>query len=130
MRNFFRDRLSSFRPAIEGWRHVLRTQPNAWIHTIISIAVIAVGFWVQMDTRSWSLIAVTMAVVWITEIVNTAIEAAVDLASPDHHPLAKVAKDVSAAAVVIAAFAAVLIGILLLGPPLWSKGSELFSFIR
>jgi diacylglycerol kinase len=130
MVNFFRGRLSSFRPAIEGWRHVLRTQPNAWIHAIISIAVITVGFWVQLDAGSWPLIVVTMAMVWITEFVNTAIEAAVDLASPDLHSLAKIAKDVSAAAVVIAALAAVLIGILLLGPPLWSKGSQLFSFIR
>ncbi len=119
MGNFFRGRLGSFRPAFGGWWHVLRTQPNAWIHAVISLLIIAASFWVELDTLSWALIVLAMALVWITEFANTAVEAVVDLASPDHHPLAKVAKDVSAAAVVIAALAAVVIGILVLGPPLW-----------
>jgi diacylglycerol kinase len=60
-------------------------------------------------------------VVWIGEFVNTAIEAVVDMTMPDPHPLAKVAKDVSAAAVLIAAAGAVLVGLLILGPPLAEK---------
>jgi len=62
-----------------------------------------------------------IAIVWIAEFINTALEAVVDLASPAHHPLAKVGKDVGAAAVLIAALAAVLIGLLILGPPLWAR---------
>lgn len=68
-----------------------------------------------------------MALVWVAEFANTAIEAAVDVASPDHHPLAKVAKDVSAAAVLIAVLAAVIIGLLVLGPPLWARISGIAS---
>lgn len=127
MREFFRGRLGSFRPAFEGWWHVLRTQPNAWIHAAISIAVIGTGFWIQLDRVGWALIVLAMALVWIAEFVNSAIEAVVDVASPDHHPLAKVAKDVSAAAVVLAVLAAAIIGFLVLGPPLWARTIGMFS---
>ena len=127
MRDFLRSRWGSFRPALEGWRHVFGTQPNARVHAVISFAVISAGFWVQLDTGSWALIVLAMALVWVAEFVNTAVEAVVDLASPDHLPLAKVAKDVSAAAVVIAALAAVIIGLLVLGPPLWARANELYS---
>jgi diacylglycerol kinase (ATP) len=127
MRDFLRGRLSSFRPAMDGWRHVLRTQPNAWIHAIISLAVIVAGFWVGLDAGGWALIVLAMAMVWLAEFANTAIEAVVDLASPEHHRLAKVAKDVSAAAVVIAALAAVVIGILVLGLPLSVKVTALIA---
>ena len=64
--------------------------------------------------------------VFCAEFLNTAIEAVVDLASPEFHPLAKIGKDVGAAAVLVAALAAVLIGLLILGPPLWAKLTLLF----
>lgn len=127
MWKFIRGRIDSFKPALEGLRHVLQTQPNTWVHAFISLAVILLGFWVGLDLNSWAVIILTMALVWITEFANTAIEAAVDVASPDLHPLAKVAKDVSAAAVVIAALAAVIIGLLILGPQLWERISVLIS---
>ncbi len=114
-------RLASFRHAFAGWWYVLRTQRNAWIHAIISTAVFIVGLWVGLDRRDWAIILLTMVAVWMGEFINTALEAVVDLASPDIHPLAKVGKDVGAAAVLIAALAAVLIGLLILGPPLWAK---------
>ncbi len=119
--NFLRTRLSSFRHAFAGWWHVLRTQQNAWIHAVISTAVVVVGVWAQLDRRDWALLILTGTVVWMAEFINTALEAVVDLASPQLHPLAKVGKDVGAAAVLIAALAAVLIGLLILGPPLWAK---------
>jgi diacylglycerol kinase len=127
MRNFLRGRMGSFRPAFEGFAHVLRTQPNAWIHSFISLLVIVAGLWVQLDLASWAFIVLAMALVWVIEFANTAIEAAVDIASPKHHALAKVAKDVSAAAVVIGAIAAVVIGILVLGPRLWERITVLIS---
>ncbi|MEK7328988.1 MAG: diacylglycerol kinase family protein [Chloroflexota bacterium] len=113
--------LSSFRHAFAGWWYVLRTQRNAWIHAIISTAVFIVGLWVGLDRRDWAIILLTMVAVWMGEFINTALEAVVDLASPDIHPLARVGKDVGAAAVLIAAIVAVLIGLLILGPPLWEK---------
>jgi diacylglycerol kinase len=65
--------------------------------------------------------------VFTAEFINTAIEAVVDLASPGKHPLAKVGKDVGAGAVLVAALSAVLIGLLILGPPMWMKLSLMFG---
>jgi len=73
------------------------------------------------------MLVLTTAMVFAAEFMNTAIEAVVDLASPDKHPLAKIGKDVGAAAVLVAALAAILIGLLILGPPLWLKLISLFS---
>ncbi len=114
-------RLSSFRHAFAGWWFALRTQQNAWIHACASLAVYAVGLWVGLDRVEWAILFLTIGLVWVAEFVNTAIEAVVDLASPDLHPLAKVSKDVGAAAVLVAAFIAVIVGLLILGPPLWGK---------
>ncbi|MEK7310343.1 MAG: diacylglycerol kinase family protein [Chloroflexota bacterium] len=110
-----------FRHAFHGWWYVLRHERNARVHAIISVAVFVVGLWVGLDRRDWAVILLTMVAVWMGEFINTALEAVVDLASPEHHPLAKVGKDVGAAAVLIAALAAVVIGLLILGPPLWEK---------
>jgi len=121
MKSFFSARFASFRYAFHGWSHVLRTQQNAWIHTAIAIAVIIVGLWVNLPPRDWAVIVLTAALVFSAEFINTSIEAVVDLASPESHPLAKIGKDVGAAAVLVAALAAILIGLLLLGPPLWAK---------
>lgn len=118
---FFRSRLLSFRHALAGWWYVLRTQRNAWIHAAISVGVFAVGWWLGLERREWAIILLTMGLVWMAEFINTALEAIVDLASPETHPLAKVGKDVGAAAVLVSACAAALIGMLILGPPLWSR---------
>lgn len=118
---FVRARLRSFRYAFQGGWYVLRTQPNAWIHAGVSLAVILLALWLALPLRDWAVLALTMAMVWAAEFFNTAIEAVVDLASPAPHPLARTAKDVSAAAVLITAGAAVLVGLLVLGPPLWER---------
>jgi diacylglycerol kinase len=121
LRQFISLRLRSFRHAFSGWWYVLRTQRNAWIHAVISTLVFVVGFWLELDRQDWAIILLSMVTVWMGEFINTALEAVVDLASPQTHPLAKVGKDVGAAAVLIAALAATLIGLLILGPPLWAK---------
>jgi diacylglycerol kinase (ATP) len=117
---FIRKRLCSFRYAFAGWYHVLRTQPNAWIHAVFSVLVIGLAFWLRLPPRDWAILVLTMLAVWMGEFFNTALEAVVDMSMPDPHPLAKVAKDVAAAAVLLGAIAAVLIGLLILGPPLWA----------
>jgi diacylglycerol kinase (ATP) len=124
---FIHSRIESFGYAFRGWWHVLRTQHNAWIHAVIAILVFIVSFWLKLSSRDWAVIILTVAMVFTAEFINTAIEAVVDLASPQKHPLAKVGKDVGAAAVLIAALAAVLIGLLILGPPLWAKLAPLFT---
>jgi len=121
MLNFISSRLRSFIHAFHGWAHVMRTQHNAWIHVVIATMVLILGLWLGLPPRDWAVIILAITMVFAAEFINTAIEAVVDLASPRHHPLAKVGKDVGAAAVLVAALAAVLIGLLILGPPLYAK---------
>lgn len=121
MRNFIIARIASFRHAFHGWWYVIRTQRNAWIHASITTLVLILGLWLRLPARDWAVLILVIAMVWSAEFFNTSIEAVVDLASPVHHPLAKVGKDVGAAAVLIAAGAAVLVGLLILGPPLWQQ---------
>ena len=100
---------------------MLRTQRNAWIHTIASVMVFLLSFWLQLPARDWAVLIIAVAMVWTSEFINTALEAVVDLASPEHHHLARIGKDVGAAAVLIAAVSSILIGLLILGPPLWAR---------
>ncbi|MAT95753.1 MAG: diacylglycerol kinase [Anaerolineaceae bacterium] len=115
------NRAKSFQYAFDGWWFVLRTQHNAWIHAVITVAVVVVGLWLRLPLRDWAVLILTFMAVWMAEFMNTAIEAVVDMTMPDVHPLAKVAKDVAAAAVLVGALGAVLVGLLLLGPPLWQR---------
>ncbi len=114
-------RVRSFKYAFEGWFYVLRTQHNAWIHAIVSVAVFVMGLWLGISRLEWAILILTIMAVWMAEFMNTAIEAVVDMTMPEPHPLAKVAKDVAAAAVLVGACGAVLIGLLILGPPLWAR---------
>jgi len=120
-RDFFVSRLQSFRHAFRGWGFVLHTQRNAWIHALATSLTVLMALWLHLPLRDWAVLLVTIALVWTAEFINTALEAVVDLASPQQHPLAKAGKDVGAAAVLIAALTSVLVGLLILGPPLWEK---------
>jgi len=93
----------------------------------VATLVILMGLWLRLPARDWAVLILTITMVFTAEFINTAIEAVVDLASPARHPLAKVGKDVGAAAVLIAALAAVIIGLLLLGPPLYARLSSLIG---
>jgi diacylglycerol kinase (ATP) len=121
MKDFITSRITSFGHAFHGWAYVIKNEKNAWIHAIATIFVVIVATWLNVPLRDWAMLVLTVAMVWAAEFLNTAIEAVVDLASPVHHPLAKVGKDVGAAAVLIAACAAVVIGLLILGPPFWHR---------
>lgn len=114
-------RVLSFRYAFEGWSYVIRSQNNAWIHAAMTIGVIIFAFWLDVSRIEWSILILTIAFVWTAEFANTALEAVVDLVSPEDHHLAKIAKDVAAGAVLVSAVAAVIIGLLILGPPLWER---------
>ena len=119
MLKFFHLRLKAIGYALEGWWHVLRTQKNTWVHMVASLAVIFVGFCLHLSPQDWAILILTITLVWITEFINTAIEAMTDLISPEYSHLAKISKDVGAAAVLIAAGTSVIVGLLILGPPLW-----------
>jgi diacylglycerol kinase (ATP) len=114
-------RFDSFRHAFAGCLYMLRTQHNAWIHACATVAVTAMGLWLGLSRWEWVTIVLVIGLVWMAEFVNTALEAVVDLASPDLHPLAKVGKDVAAAAVLVGAITSVIVGLLILGPPLWAR---------
>jgi diacylglycerol kinase len=114
-------RARSFGYAAQGLAHVLRTQPNAWIHALATALVVVLALWLGLSRLEWAALVLTMAVVWSGECINTALEAAVDLAAPERQPLARAAKDAAAAAVLVAALGAVVVGLLILGPPLWER---------
>ena len=126
---FIVSRLTSFKNAIVGWWRVIKTQQNAWVHALATILVIVLAFWLQLPLWNWVVLILTIAMVWMAEFLNTALEIVVDLASPNLHPLARAGKDVGAAAVLIAAAAAVVIGIFIFGPPLLKKLEILLDVI-
>lgn len=111
----------SFGYAFAGLAYLFRTQRNARIHAAVGAAACLVAAWVGVSRAEWAVLVFTIALVLILEGLNTAVEAAVDLASPKYHPLAKVAKDLAAGMVLVAAIASVVVGLLILGPPLWAK---------
>lgn len=103
-------RLKSFKYASDGFVDLIKTQPNAKIHLLITGFVLAAGLYFQLSTTEWCIILLTIALVLAAEALNTALEYLTNLVSPDYHPLAGKAKDAAAAGVLIAAAIAVLVG--------------------
>lgn len=110
--------LRSFGAALIGVSYLIRTQRSAQIELVIGGAVVALAAWLRIALLEWAVLVLAIALVLSLEALNTAIELAVTLASPERHPLAKAAKDVSAAMVLIAAVASVIVGLVILGPRL------------
>jgi diacylglycerol kinase len=108
--------LKGFYFAFHGISYSFRTQLNFRIHCLISLLVIAVCFYLRITSAEWLWIIASMALVFIAELFNTAIETLVDLVSPEFNPKAGLIKDISAAAVLIAAIMALVTGILILLP--------------
>ena len=111
-----RKRIESFGYAFKGIATLFISQPNARIHAAVLSLVILAGFYFQIERSEWLTIVLISALVLSAEAMNTAIEFVVDLVSPDYHPLAGKAKDVAAAAVLLAAFGAVVIGLIIFLP--------------
>ena len=111
----------SFGFAAAGLTYLVRTQRNARVHLVAAAAISVTAAWLRLPAAHWAILLLAFALVISLEAINTAVEATVDLASPEFAALAKVAKDVGAAAVLIAAIFCVGIGLLLLGPPLLAK---------
>lgn len=111
-------RVQTFRYAFRGLATLLATQSNARIHALATIAVVGLGLWLGLARLEWLALVLTIGAVWSFEAMNTAIEAICDLVSPDPHPLVERAKDVAAAAVLVAALAALAVAALVFGPRL------------
>ena len=116
-----RNIIESFRFAFAGLWYALRTQRNTRIHLTIAAAVVGVGIWLHLSLTEWAVLTLTIGFVLVSEMLNTVAETLVDLVSPGYHPLAKTVKDVTAGAVLITAIISVIIGLLILGPPLWAR---------
>ena len=114
----------SFYFAFAGLGYLFRTQRNARIHAVVGAAACGAAYWLGISRAEWAVLLFTIALVLILEGLNTSIELAIDLASPDIHPFAKAAKDLAAGMVLIGAMASVGVGGLILGPPLWRKLNE------
>lgn len=115
------NRLNSLSYALAGWLYMLRRQKNTRIQAVASIAVMLLALWLQIDALRWAILILAITMVWMAEFVNAAVEAAINLSTQDFHPMAKVGKDVASAAVLLGVVASVLIGLLVLGPPLLQK---------
>lgn len=112
----WRRRVASFGHAGRGVWSALRSEVHLRFHAVATVVVVGLGFYCSITRLEWALVAISVASVWAAELLNTAIEALTDLASPDFHPLAGKAKDVAAGAVLLAAVGALVVGALVFGP--------------
>lgn len=105
--------------ALAGLRHALSTQPNFLIHLTVSTLVIVAGVFFQIPFLEWIIIFFIIALGLVIELLNTAIEATVDVATQKFHPIAKIAKDTAAAAMLVYAVGASVVGLLIFVPKIW-----------
>jgi diacylglycerol kinase len=116
--SYLGDRLGSFRHAFRGLAILFRHTPNAQIHLVITVVVLLLGWFFAISATEW--IAVLLCIGWVlaAESFNSALENLTDLASPAIHPLAGKAKDLAAAAVLIAAVVSLVVGVIIFWPKL------------
>ncbi len=112
--------IASFDYAFRGLWYALRTQRNAKVHVTIAILAIVMGIALRISTVEFAIVFVAITGVFMAELFNTVFELCVDLASPEYHPLAKVAKDMAAGGVLLSAMLSIVIGLLVFGPHLWA----------
>ncbi len=108
--------LLSFTYPVKGLKYAYRNEQNLAVDVGMALIVIIFGFIFRIETWEWAVLVITVGIVLALELVNTAIEAVVDLVTEEYHPLAKVAKDTSAAAVFVFAIVAVVVGIIIFLP--------------
>lgn len=114
--------LASFGYAAQGMATALANERNMRIHLTAVVVVSTIGAFLSLAPMEWVILTLTMALVIAAELLNTAIEAAVDLVCPRPHPLAAVAKNAAAAAVLVTAVAALIVAWLLLWPKIMVAG--------
>jgi diacylglycerol kinase (ATP) len=117
---FWSARVKSFACAARGIVLLLRTQANARIHLIATVAVVVAGITFHITRGEWALLSVAIGIVWITEALNTALELLADRVTREPDDLIRRIKDAAAGAVLFAAITATVIGILILGPHAWA----------
>ena len=113
-----RSRANSFRCAVLGVWTMLKSQHNAWLHALATVAVCGTGTYVGLTRSEWCWVILAIVAVWTAEALNTAFEFLCDAASPEFHPLIQKGKDVAAGAVLLSAVGAAAIGLLVFVPHL------------
>lgn len=108
---------SFFRRATEGLVHVFRTQRHMRFHFVTATIIVLIGAMMQLERTQWFLLYFAMALVFLAELLNTAIEACVDLFTDSYHTLAKIAKDIAAGAVLVATILALIVALLVFFNP-------------
>ena len=109
-RRGFKRFFNSFGYSIEGISYTIKNEQSIVVMLIATILAVSIGLWLKIKPIEWVFIFLTIGIVLAFELINTAIEATIDLISPDFHPLAKIAKDTGSAAVFITTIFAVIIG--------------------
>jgi len=116
-KNFsIKKRVQSFKYAFNGLRTLLCEEHNSWIHLFITVCVVAAGFVFNISSLEWIAVTLCIGIVFALELVNTAIENLANFVSKEYHELIKKVKDLAAAAVLIAAIAAAIIGLIIFIP--------------
>jgi diacylglycerol kinase len=113
-----KDRLRSFRYAWEGLKWLFLSEHNTWIHLFLSIVSVVLGIVLKISRYDWMALFIVIVLVWVCEIINTAIEKTMDFISKEWHPQIKLIKDIAAAAVLVAAIGAVIVGCFIFIPKL------------
>ncbi len=105
-----RGRLRAFADAVRGLRVLLATQPHARFHLAAALLALALAAWLRLSAWRWAAVLAAIGLVGVAEALNTALEYAVDIASPGWHERARDAKDVAAGAVLLASVVAAALG--------------------
>jgi len=111
--HFLANRWYAFRMALQGMRYFIRTEKSAWIELTALVICVVAGWWLQISRIEWAIVLLTVSVILALEAINTAIESVVDLVSPEYHPLAKIAKDTAAAALIFAVIGSLCVAALI-----------------
>jgi diacylglycerol kinase (ATP) len=123
--------LDSFNYAIEGIITAVKLERNMKIHLGATIAVIIVALFMKINTLNLAILSIAISMVWVAELLNSAIEKVVDLVvGTKYHPLAKKAKDIAAGAVLVAAINSVIIAYLVFDDHAKSSGKKLFNIVK
>jgi diacylglycerol kinase len=117
-------RIKSFDYAIKGLKTLLRTEHNARIHLAATIVVLIAGYFLLLSAGEWIAMLMVISIVWITELINTAIEKTMDFISRERYPQIGQIKDLAAAAVLIASICAALTGLFIFIPKLIGYASS------
>jgi len=115
------ERLLSFKFAFNGIKLFFKEEHNSWIHLLLTMTAITFGVWLKISLLEWVLIVFCIGFVFVTEIINTAIENICNFISPEKHSIIKRIKDLSAAAVLFSAVTSLIVGVLIFLPKLIDK---------